>query len=153
MQTKDGVGIEFLWSNGVTGNARTDQGEGLSIDRAKGAFLGLALGDAFGRSLEFVHDLQAARSLPVDTRPGAFHWTDDTHMASYLAKAILDQQPGPVDCESFGHAVGRRFVQWLHDPLTPGTAPAGTCIYGTEQYEATKDWHTSGDPHSDGCGA
>ncbi|WP_268796899.1 ADP-ribosylarginine hydrolase Tri1 [Pseudomonas huanghezhanensis] len=66
-----------------------------SLDRAKGALLGLAIGDAVGTTLEFlprdkkhVHGLEGA---------GPFHlklgeWTDDTSMALCLAETYLAHQ-------------------------------------------------------------
>ncbi len=121
-------------------------------DCARGAFLGLALGDAYGRPLEFV-GLPRVRTMPVPVVPGAFKWTDDTHMSLYLARAVLDQPAGPLDADRLGHAVGRRFVEWLHDPLTPSTAPGGTCQAGARNYERDLSWRSSGERGSDGCGA
>jgi ADP-ribosylglycohydrolase len=124
----------------------------LLTERASGAFLGLALGDAFGRPLEFARG-EDVRTRPVSIEPGQFKWTDDTHMAIYLSRAVLDVSCKPFDEEAFGTAVGRRFVEWLHDPLTPTTAPGATCIGGAREFEACGDWQKSGDPGSDGCGA
>ncbi len=47
------------------------------LDRATAGFLGLALGDAFGRPLEFVRG-PAVRTLPVVIAPGHFDWTDES---------------------------------------------------------------------------
>ena len=121
-------------------------------DRARGAFLGLALGDAWGQPLEFMGGA-SVRSQPVSLAPGVFRWTDDTHMALYLAQAVLDLAPGPLDEEAFGAAVGAQWVRWLHDPLTPCTAPGNACLRGVRRFEASGDWRTSGDPRNDGCGA
>ncbi len=125
--------------------------------RARGAFLGLAAGDAWGRPLEFLR-LPGVRTATVDTRPGHFRWTDDTHMALYLAEALFDLPPrslaaGAVDEDALGHAIARRFVTWSHDPLTPSTAPGNTCLAGTARYERRPDWRKSGIESSDGCGA
>lgn len=118
--------------------------------RGKAAFLGLALGDAYGRTLEFVSG-PTVRTLPVDmSKP---MWTDDTHMSLYLAEACLDHGPGPLDENRFGDAVGKQFSLWLDDPLTPSTAPGGTCTAGARKWQQTRDWKTSGVPLSDGCGA
>lgn len=122
------------------------------IDRARAAFLGLALGDAFGAPLEFVHG-PAVRTHPVRVAPGEFRWTDDTHMALYLAEAVLAHGPGPVDVDRFGHEVGSQFARWLDDPLTPSTAPGTTCLAGARAWRRTRDWRTSGVPTRPGCGA
>jgi ADP-ribosylglycohydrolase len=124
----------------------------IPLDRARAAFLGLALGDAWGRPLEFMQG-PGVRSQPVSLEPGVFRWTDDTHMALYLAEALLRLEPGPFDDEAFAAAVGAQWLRWLHDPLTPGTAPGNTCLRGMRRYETCQDWRRSGDPHSDGCGA
>ncbi|MCK6504198.1 ADP-ribosylglycohydrolase family protein [Myxococcota bacterium] len=122
-------------------------------DRATAAFLGLALGDAYGRPLEFVL-LPEVRTSPVQTRAGLFHWTDDTHMSLFLARAVLDQPArAALDQDAFGRAVGRRFAEWAEDPLTPSTAPGSTCLRGARAFARHGDWQRSGDRGSDGCGA
>jgi ADP-ribosylglycohydrolase len=121
------------------------------LDRSEAAFVGLALGDAYGRPLEFVRG-DAVRSQAAG--PGHhFMWTDDTHMALYLGRAALQHGPGPLDRERFAYDVGTQFSAWLLDPLTPSTAPGNTCIAGTKAWERTQDWTTSGVTRSDGCGA
>lgn len=119
-------------------------------DRHAAAFLGLALGDAYGRPLEFVR-VPRVRTAPVDLV--ALRWTDDTHMSLYLAEAVLALPPGPLDEDRFGQAVGEAFSRWYDDPLTPSTAPGNTCLAGTERWRRTRDWRRSGVAGSDGCGA
>ena len=126
--------------------------ERLSLDRMKGAFVGLALGDAYGRPIEFTR-LPAVRTARVVIAKGEFRWTDDTHMSLYLGEAILDQSPGALDIDKFGAAVGKRFVEWSRDPLTPSTAPGNTCLTGAEAFARHGDWRRSGVAASDGCGA
>jgi ADP-ribosylglycohydrolase len=124
----------------------------IPLDHARGAMLGLALGDAWGQPLEFLRGA-AVRGTPVSLEPGRFRWTDDTHMALYLAEAILASPPGAFDEEAFGAAVGAQWLRWLHDPLTPSTAPGNACLRGVRRFEASGDWRRSGDPGNDGCGA
>jgi len=120
-------------------------------DRAIGAFLGLALGDAYGRPLEFIRG-HGVRSAPAG--PGHdFRWTDDTHMALYLGQAALEHGPGPLNADRFGSLVGEQFSAWLDDPLTPTTAPGSTCMAGARAWRRCRDWNSSGDRGSDGCGA
>lgn len=120
-------------------------------DRARGAMLGHALGDAYGRPLEFTQG-EAVRVKPAG--PGHdFMWTDDTHMGLYLGMAALDHGPGQLDADRFGACVGAQFSTWLDDPLTPSTAPGHTCMAGARRWRAGRDWRTSGVPSSDGCGA
>jgi len=126
--------------------------------RCRAAFLGLALGDAYGQPLEFVGG-SSVRTVPVRIELGVFRWTDDTHMALYLADALLDCYAGPymsgdpITPDVVGHAIGDQFVVWLRDPLMPSTAPGGTCLSGARKYASTRDWRSSGVVTSDGCGA
>ena len=63
-----------------------------SFDRATGALLGLAVGDAVGTTLEFrprdsyVHITDMVGGGPFDLKPGG--WTDDTSMALALADSL-----------------------------------------------------------------
>jgi ADP-ribosylglycohydrolase len=117
-------------------------------DRAVAATLAHACGDRFGASLEFTH-LPAVRTKPVQLG----NWTDDTHMSIYLAQAILAHGPGALDVDRLGTLVGEQFIDWLHDPLTPSTAPGGTCLQGARNFERSHNWRTCGVSGSDGCGA
>jgi ADP-ribosylglycohydrolase len=121
-------------------------------DRARAALLAHACGDRFGAPLEFVTDA-SVRTCGV--RLG--HWTDDTHMSLYLGEAILAygpvHPPSPFQPDRFGALVGDAFVRWLHDPLTPSTAPGSTCLAGVRRFERERNWRTSGIRASDGCGA
>lgn len=123
-------------------------------DRARGAFLGLALGDAYGRSLEFTQGPRV-RTQRVAIPSPDFMWTDDTHMSLYLVDAL--EAVGPAlrrfPADDFGRAVGAAFVAWAADPLTPSTAPGNTCLTGARAFARTGDWRTSGVRESDGCGA
>ena len=63
-------------------------------DRARGALLGLAVGDALGTTLEFeapgsfepIDDMLGGG--PFDLEPG--QWTDDTSMALCLAESLVE---------------------------------------------------------------
>jgi len=127
----------------------------MHADRARAAFLGLALGDAYGRSLEFVRgEVVRKRRVPIPSR--VFMWTDDTHMALYLTDALASLGRDAIrrfPADDFGRAVGKAFVAWSHDPLTPLTAPGNTCLQGAAAFEGSGDWRRSGVTHSDGCGA
>jgi ADP-ribosyl-[dinitrogen reductase] hydrolase len=89
----------------VDTNSGTD-----ALDRAVGALLGLACGDAVGTTLEF---RQPGTFTPIDDmvgggpfrlEPGA--WTDDTSMALCLAESLLDS--GAMDLAD----QLRRYVLW-----------------------------------------
>ncbi|MFO0548634.1 MAG: ADP-ribosylglycohydrolase family protein [Polyangiaceae bacterium] len=137
------------------------------LERCVAAFLGLAIGDAYGRPLEFMGGDEVRRSA-VDVRRGdsnwslkswsgalalpPFRWTDDTHMALYLARAVQSCALA-FDDDAFGRAVGEAFIAWAEDPLMPFTAPGNTCLAGVSAYRHGRDWRTSGVATSDGCGA
>ena len=127
----------------------------MHADGARAAFLGLALGDAYGRSLEFVRG-ERVRTRPVVVPSADFMWTDDTHMSLYLVDALDVLGADALRCfpaDDFGRAVGHAFVAWSHDPLTPSTAPGNTCLQGASAFESSRDWRRSGVRQSDGCGA
>ena len=83
-------------------------------DRAIGALLGLAVGDAVGTTLEFaLRDSKApvtdmVGGGPFRLEPG--QWTDDTAMALALANSLAGRDIfNPRDCIN-------RFVNWYGDP-------------------------------------
>jgi ADP-ribosylglycohydrolase len=121
-------------------------------DRAVGAFLGLACGDAFGAPLEFV-SLPRVRTQARPVNPESFQWTDDTHMSLYLGKAILDLPPKTRDMQWLGSQIASRWVEWLNDPLTPSTAPGTTCMAAARAIEKGVPWKEAAVIRSDGCGA
>ena len=79
-------------------------------DRAYGAMLGLAVGDAFGVPLEFSgrdmlpHVSEMIGGGPFDLQPG--EWTDDTSMALCLADSLIAHKAFD------GIDVLNRFVRW-----------------------------------------
>ena len=81
-------------------------------DRALGAFIGLAVGDAVGTTLEF--ERRDARPLltdmagggPFGLEPG--QWTDDTSMALALAESLALASSGSFDAADLMD----RFVDW-----------------------------------------
>ena len=112
------------------------------LDRAQGALLGLAIGDALGTTLEF---------KPRDTYPpltdmvggGPFDlaagvWTDDTSMALALADSLLASgQLDPAD-------LMRRFVAWWHHDKY---SPTGTCFdIGVTTRVALAHFQRTGEP-------
>ena len=81
------------------------------LGRARGALLGLAIGDALGTTLEFSrrdflpHHTEMTGGGPFDLKPGC--WTDDTSMALALADSLLhDPDFDPADLMT-------RFVSWF----------------------------------------
>lgn len=111
-------------------------------DRAIGALLGLAVGDAVGTTLEF----KTRDSYPILTdmvgggpfrlEPG--QWTDDTSMALALADSLLaSEELDPAD-------LMRRFVAWRDKGEYSCT---GTCFdIGITVGAALNRWKQTGDP-------
>ena len=115
-----------------------------ALDRAKGALVGLALGDALGTTLEFaprdtkppVTGLVGGGPFGLD--PGA--WTDDTSMALCLAESLLGR--GGLDV----HDLMLRFLQWREDGYNSIT---GVCFdIGNATGAALRSFRETGEPLS-----
>ena len=110
-------------------------------DRALGAFLGLAVGDALGTTLEFatrdakprVTDLVGGG--PFQLKPG--EWTDDTAMALALAESLA----GHPELDETD--LMNRFVDWFRRGTTSCTGRCfdigGTTRAALTRYERTQD--------------
>ena len=105
------------------------------VDRALGAYLGLALGDALGATVEFMtpreirHEYGVHREIVgggwLKLPPGAV--TDDTTMALALGQAIVARQGWSLA------AVAESFAAWLRaKPVDCGN----TCRRGIRRYIA-----------------
>ena len=120
-------------------------------NRAVGALLGLAVGDALGASREFT---QRDALPPLSDMTGGGHfalqpgqWTDDTAMALCLAESIL--ACGKLD----RHDLLRRFCRWWRqgeNSCTGASFSVGiTTFAALERYERTGDAiAVSGNPGS-----
>lgn len=101
----------YLEQFGVVPERRPSLEHSAMEDRAVGALLGLAVGDAIGTTLEFALRDDAAPRLtdmvgggPFGLKPG--EWTDDTSMALALASSLASTSEfDPVD-------LMERFVAW-----------------------------------------
>ena len=112
-------------------------------DRALGAFIGLAVGDALGTTIEFqrrdsyrhINDMLGGG--PFLLQPG--EWTDDTSMALCLADSLIEGQ-GELD----PHDLALRFVRWWRQGENSVT---GRCFdIGNTTRDALEDFETSGVP-------
>ncbi|TXN17262.1 ADP-ribosylglycohydrolase family protein [Methylobacterium sp. WL122] len=113
-------------------------------DRAYGAFLGLAVGDALGTTLEFEerdenpHHTEMLGGGPFDLKPG--QWTDDTSMALALAESLIAYP------EFNAADLMTRFVAWAERGEYSCT---GTCFdIGITTRMALRQFEKSGDPFS-----
>ena len=97
--------------------------DGVTLDRFRGALIGLAVGDALGTTLEFKRPGTFAPVTDI-TGGGPFHlkpgqWTDDTSMALCLAESLVAKQGfDPVDQLE-------RYVRWYRHGHLSCT---GTCF-------------------------
>ena len=113
-----------------------------TLDRGRGALVGLAVADALGTTLEFA----ARDSLPLHTEmtgggpfslePGV--WTDDTSMALALADSL-------ANTNAFDAAdVMDRFLRWMEQGAY---SPMGRCFdIGVTTREALSRYRRTGDP-------
>lgn len=111
-------------------------------DRAVGALLGLAIGDALGTTLEFSQRDQLPHHTDI-TGGGPFRlaagvWTDDTSMALALAES-LEAHP---DLDE--HDLMTRFVRWYREGAY---SPTGRCFdIGITTRTALSKFEGSGEP-------
>lgn len=113
-------------------------------DRAIGALVGLAVGDAVGTTLEFATRdsrpplTDMVGGGPFRLAPG--QWTDDTSMALCLADSLLAL--GMIDATD----LATRFVRWWRSGENSCT---GACFdIGIATREALQRFEASGDPRS-----
>ncbi len=111
-------------------------------DRARGALLGLAVGDALGTTLEFSRrdsqplQMEITGGGPFGLQPG--QWTDDTSMALALADSLI--QSGGLDPRD----LAERFVAWWKQGAFSAT---GHCFdIGVTTAEALGRFRANGNP-------
>ena len=115
-------------------------------DRAIGALLGLAVGDAIGTTLEFrTRDTYEPLTDMVGGGPfglSAGEWTDDAAMALALADSLADRE----DLDE--QELLRRFVNWWQLGIYSCT---GECFdIGITTRQALVRWQSTGEAH---CGS
>ncbi len=126
------------------------------INKAKGALVGLACGDAVGTTLEF---LPPGTFDPITDMVGggpfelkAGQWTDDTSMALCLASSLLEQNGSDPEDQI------QRYLRWYKDGYMSAT---GYCFdIGNTVHQALIDYEQTGNafagstsPNSAGNGA
>ena len=122
------------------------------LDRALGSFLGLAIGDALGATVEFMTAREISAHYKIhkeiigggwlQLRPGQV--TDDTEMALALGSAIIASGGWNV------RAIADAFVAWMRKPPVD---IGNTCRRGITNYLCTGDLCAPLDEHSCGNGA
>lgn len=129
-----------------TRQATTDQEA--ERDRARGALVGLAVGDALGTTLEFC---QPGTFRPLTDMVGGGHfllkkgyWTDDTSMALCLAHSLLAS--GGFDPRD----QMQRYCAWLDEGYL---SSIGTCFdVGVTVRSALRRFQRDGEPYAGGRG-
>jgi ADP-ribosylglycohydrolase len=119
--------------------------------------LGLAVGDALGAVCEFksIDEIKSEWGVLREMVPWrgkqAGNWTDDTEMSISVAKALI-RNPNPKSLESTLDVMAEEFAEWgrMHDP---NRGPGSACRYGAGRLGIGIDWHLSGKPNGNGCGA
>lgn len=124
---------------------RPSRSKAMIEDRAVGALLGLAVGDALGTALEFASRDDRAEPLTDMVGGGPFglragEWTDDTAMALALADSLgVDHILDPRDLMD-------RFVDWWKNGEYSCT---GRCFdIGVTTRAALEKWLRTGDPYA-----
>ena len=126
----------------------------MSLEKAKGVILGLAIGDAMGAPAEFMSLDQIKRvygDRGIRDLPDLAVYTDDTQMSIAIAEALIEA--GHKDIETLMERVKEEFIKWYHAPDTPSRAPGKTCLTGVANMEKGIHWTRSGLPESKGCGS
>ncbi|MGB0747256.1 MAG: ADP-ribosyl-[dinitrogen reductase] hydrolase [Magnetospiraceae bacterium] len=121
-------------------------------NRAIGAYLGLAVGDALGATVEFMTPREIADQYRVHRNIIGGGWlrlqpgqiTDDTEMSLYLGQSILDN--GAVD----GRAIAEAFSAWMRSkPVDMGN----TVRRGIVRYRQTDETRVPENEYDGGNGA
>jgi len=128
----------------------------LSLDRYRGALIGLAAGDALGTTIEFSHrDTRPAVTDIVGGGPfglKAGEWTDDTSMAMCLASSLVEQgRFDPVDQM-------QRYLRWWREAYWSSNGRSfdigGTVAEALWRFEGTGEpFCGSADPKKAGNGS
>jgi ADP-ribosyl-[dinitrogen reductase] hydrolase len=121
-------------------------------DRVRGAFLGLAIGDALGAPVEFMTtgEIRAQYGILKEIVGGGWlrlkagQVTDDTEMALCIARAIVSRQGWDIV------AIAEHFSRWLMSkPVDVGD----TCRRGIRDFMLTGQLETPCNPWDAGNGA
>lgn len=122
-------------------------------DRARGLLLGLALGDALGRPVEFL-SLDEIRerygAAGIREPDGPLVPTDDTGMSLAVAEALT--AAGADGPDALMEAVVRELLRWRSE-VREDDRPGATCLEATARLAAGTSWREAGVAWSKGSGA
>ena len=118
------------------------------LDRARGCFLGTAVGDSLGTTLEFSTRLNPYKPTVTDIVGKGPHklrrgqWTDDTSMALCLADSLLSKKRLDLTDQL------QRYLRWAkrgHNSCTGTCFDVGTTIRNSlEAFRKSKSIHAAG---------
>jgi ADP-ribosyl-[dinitrogen reductase] hydrolase len=134
--------LRYVMSRRAVPEAMPDTSMTAMKDRAVGAMMGLAVGDAIGTTLEFAARPSSPRLSdmvgggPFRLKPG--QWTDDTSLSLALADSLsIGDDLDEADLMG-------RFVRWHEEGEYSCT---GTCFdIGITTRQALSGWKKTGDP-------
>jgi ADP-ribosylglycohydrolase len=127
------------------------------VDRAAGALVGLALGDALGAPMKFCSFDEIVRRWRVDGPPEPIgtpaRVTDDMQMALALGEALLehDETGSPLTVATLEAQLRRAFVAWATSPNR--RALGMTCLRTCDGLRLGLPWLQATVRDSKGCGA
>ena len=109
------------------------------LNKIKGGFYGVAIGDSMGAVVEFMsrEEIKDKYGEVNDLLPGGWlnikagEVTDDTHMTLAVASGIISNPDEPLQ------ETGKRFVHWFE---TSPRDVGNTCRRAIWQYKHTNDW-------------
>ncbi len=130
----------------------------LTIDKIRGVYWGLALGDALGMPVEF-HSIEAIREIYgeegiLNLEKNAI-WTDDTEMTIAVTNSLLRlgkvEQFKDLNEDIIGQTFAEEFINWLNNL---GYSPGLTTTHAVNflKVNGAKKWKLSGANDSKGCG-
>lgn len=126
----------------------------LILNKVKGIMYGLAIGDALGRSTEFI-SLQEIKNIygenGIQSIPENALYTDDTQMTLLIVKALL--KSGEYDCETIMSFVRDEFVNWVYSDEWRIGGAGKACTVGSLNMKNGINWSKSGVKNSKGCGS
>jgi len=130
----------------------------LTIDKIRGVYLGLALGDALGMPVEF-HSIEEIREIYgeegiLNPEKNAI-WTDDTETTIVVTNSLLRlgkaEQIKDLNEDIIGQTFAEEFINWLNNPgYSPGIIT--TQAVNFLKVNGAKKWKLSGTNNSKGCG-
>lgn len=124
-------------------------------DKALGAMLGHAVGDALGYQVEFdfLPEILSRFGREIDFSPGQpAEVSDDTQMGLAVAEGLIASGTETDDSTTALNIVPR-FIEWMNAPLGGHRAPGRACLRGCARLASGVPWFEAGGAEDGGCGA